>query len=176
MFRAPLVIVGLLFPPVASALGQAAPARVQARLRPGQTVRIRLADGQRLEGRLIAVDSAPPVFHFLAPQPAVPVTAIDSLWVRGHASGTCALVGGIVVGGASFVFWGLLCNALSEGSGCQVWGTVILLSVGGAAGGALLGAAVGSLIPKWRRLDTNRVAFSFGPGLTGPTAAVRVRF
>jgi hypothetical protein len=82
---------------------------------------------------------------------AFDVAAIDSLWVRGRATRTGAIAGAAVVGVASFAFWGGLCTALNDGpGGCKDWGRVTAYSVAGAGGGALIGAGVGALVPKWR--------------------------
>jgi len=58
------------------------------------------------------VDSSPLVFRFEQLQQQVPITAIDSLWLRRRATGRGALVGGIVVGGASFAFLTVVCQAI----------------------------------------------------------------
>ncbi len=144
-------------------------------LRAGQTVRVRLADGRRFEARLAGVDSSPLVPRFQQLQQVVPITAIDSLWLRRRATGRGAIVGGIVVGGASFAFLTIVCQAISEGQ-CDAWGAVIGLSVAGAGAGALVGAGIGSLIPRWQRLDPQRVTISFGVGNLGVKAGARIRF
>ena len=74
---------------------------------------------------------------------------IDSLWAKGQATATGAIVGAAVGGVGSFGFWTWACGAISEGAGCHSWDAVIGLSLAGAAGGALIGTAVGAAIPKW---------------------------
>src|SRR5258706_1590289 len=86
-------------------------------LRPGQTVRVWLADGQRFEGRLVAVDSSPLVLRFAGPHPIVALAAIDSLWLRRQSSGRGALIGGILVGGFSFGVAAWACSVIADGSG-----------------------------------------------------------
>lgn len=129
--RALLLIGASLCVPVSGLAGQTESIRA-VRLHPGQTVRVRLADGQRLEARLASVDSKPVVLRFLQPQQPVPITVIDSLWLRRRATGRGALIGGIVAGGGSFAFLTVICRALSEGE-CDAWGTVVGLSLVGRA-------------------------------------------
>jgi hypothetical protein len=161
--------------PFAACYGQTKPSQDVA-LRPGQTVRVWLADGQRFEGRLVAVDSSPLVLRFAGPHPVVALTAIDSLWLRRQSSGRGALIGGIVVGGVSFAGAAAFCVALGEGSGCDAWGAVALVTLGGAGVGALLGAGVGGLFPRWKRIEPQRVTISFGVGGRGLQAGARIHF
>ena len=145
-------------------------------LRPAQTVRVWLADGQRFEGRLVAVDSSPLVLRFAGPHPVVALTAIDSLWLRRHSSGRGALIGGILVGGFTFGVATWACTAIAEGSGCDAWGAVAIITLGGGGVGALLGAGVGGLFPRWKRIEPQRVTMSFGVGHRGLQAGARIRF
>lgn len=172
----PLVLLAccVLWVPLTAVAGQTQPHR-GVRLRAGQTVRVRLADGQRFEARLVSVDSSPLTLRFVEPHPVVPITAIDSLWLRRRATGRGAVIGGIVAGVGSFAFLSVMCRAVSEGE-CQEWGAVTGLSLLGAGGGALLGAGIGSLIPRWQRLDPQRVTISFGVGSLGLRAGARIRF
>src|SRR2546428_6922075 len=176
MRRTPRLIATILVLSVAQAFGQAAAPKVMVRLRPGQTVRIRLQTGQRLEGHVAAVDTAPPVLRFAHLQPAVPIAAIDSLWLRKGAAETSALVGGIVAGVGMFAFAASVCSGVSETAGCHDWGAVIGWSAAGAAGGALLGAALASLAATWRLINPERITLSINPGPTGPAVAVQVQF
>ena len=157
-------------------LASAGQAVAQTGLRAGQTVRVRLHDGPRLEGRLVAVDTAPAVLRFADHEAPVPLASVDSLWLRGTKAGTGAMIGGIIVGGASIAFWSALCIGLGEGGGCDSWGAVAGASAAGAAAGALLGAGLGSLSSRWRLIGQERVGLAFGPGPTGAALVVRVRF
>ena len=145
-------------------------------LRPGQTVRVWLADGQRFEGRLVGVDSSPLVLRFAGSHPVVALTAIDSLWLRRHSSGRGALIGGILVGGFSFGVAAWACAVIAEGGGCDAWGAVAVITLGGGSVGALLGAGVGGLFPRWKRIDPRRVTVSFGVGGRGLQAGARISF
>lgn len=134
-------------------LGGQAPLEAAIRtLKPGQTVRIRVHGGDRIEARIRSLQAEALALQLVGDSAAFDVAAIDSLWVRGRATRTGAIAGAAVVGVASFAFWAALCEGLSsEGSGgCTEWGTVSAFSVAGAGGGALIGAGVGALVPKWR--------------------------
>src|SRR6266699_3604880 len=157
--------------PFAAAYGQR-----NIALRPGQTVRVCLADGQRFEGRLVAVDSSPLVLRFAGSHPVVALTAIDSLWVRRHSTRSGALVGGILVGGASFGLATALCELGGDRDGCNQWGFVAGATLVGGGVGALLGAGVGGLFPKWKRIEPQRVTISFGVGGRGLQAGARIHF
>ena len=61
------------------------------RLRAGQTVRVRLADGQRFEARIASVDSNPLALPFTQSPQRVPISSIDSLWLRRRGTGRGAL-------------------------------------------------------------------------------------
>src|SRR6266853_776374 len=160
--------------PFAAVYGQKASQDIA--LRPGQTVRVWLADGQRFEGRLVGVDSSPLVLRFAGSHPVVALTTIDSLWLRRHSSGRGALVGGILVGGASLGLATVVCVALGEGNGCDAWGAVAGFTLLGGGAGALIGAGIGGLFPRWKRIEPQRVTISFGVGGRGLQAGARIHF
>ena len=116
-------------------------------LRPNEVVRLRAHDGLRIEGRLLEVDGSSQRLRISSLASPVSVSDIDSLWVRRRATGTGAIVGAAAGGMLLFVPNYLICG--SEGP-CDDWGTLTAATLGGAAAGALLGAAVGMLFPKWR--------------------------
>lgn len=135
-----------------SDLGGQAPLEAAVRtLKPGQTVRIRVHGGGRIESRIRSLQAESLALQLVGDSAAFDVAAIDSLWVRGRATGTGAIAGAAVVGVASFALWGGVCSGLSDGSGgCREWGRVTAYSVVGAGVGALIGAGVGASVPKWR--------------------------
>jgi hypothetical protein len=135
-----------------SDLGGQAPLEAAVRtLKPGQTVRISVHGGDRIESRIRSLRSKSPALQLVGDSAAFDVATIDSLWVRGTAARTGGIVGASVVGVASFAFWAALCQGLSDGSGgCREWGRVTGYSLVGAVAGALIGAGVGALVPKWR--------------------------
>lgn len=134
-------------------LGGQAPLEAAVRtLKPGQTVRIRVHGGDRIESRIISLQTEPLGLQLVGTSAAVDVAAIDSLWVRGRATRIGAIAGAVVAGVGSFAFWALLCSGLNDTAegGCDEWGTVTAFSVAGAGGGALIGAGLGALVPRWR--------------------------
>jgi hypothetical protein len=135
-----------------SDLGGQTPLEAAVRtIKPGQTVRIRVHGGDRIESRIRSLRGESLALQLVGDSAAFDVAAIDSLWVRGRATRTGAIAGAAVVGVASVVFWGGLCQGLSDGpGGCTEWGRVTGYSLVSAGAGALIGAGVGSLVPKWR--------------------------
>lgn len=120
-------------------LGSAAPLNAQTaldtvlnRLRPGQTIRVSTRDQGRAEYRFGSRDMA--------------VTSIDSLWVRGRATGTGAIVGGLTLGAIAFA---IVSGGCSPGADCSGVEGPAAAAVG-LAGGALVGALIGSTMPSWK--------------------------
>lgn len=143
-------------------------------LRPGQTVRVRTQDGERLEGRISAISPDQGAFTIGAGAAGAsfPVTAVDSLWIQRHQVIAGAVVGGVIFAGAGLVFASAFCSTVDCGP------AVLPLSpVAGAAVGALAGAALGALIPSWR-LRYSRVAAALwlGPGSRQGLVLARLRF
>lgn len=83
------------------------------------------------------------------PQPIrVPATSIDTLWTRGSSSKTGAIVGGVLLAG----FGVLVVTSINQGESDYETGKAAgVLGLGGAVTGGLLGALIGSAIPKWSR-------------------------
>ncbi|HSR15539.1 MAG TPA: hypothetical protein VLL51_07285 [Gemmatimonadales bacterium] len=118
---------------------------------PGRLVRIR-TDGARVTGRLLAAGRGAMTLDTGSGSRIIALETIDSVWVRGRAVGTGAIVGGatgmVVLG----TFFGFLLAAVCEVDcdGAALQGAL----AGGAVGlgaGALVGAGIGALIPKWKR-------------------------
>ncbi len=133
-----------------------------ARLTPGAAVRLSAGMPKRVQGTLRSWTwSDSTVLIAAAPGTtvtSVAVGAIDTLWVRGRATGTGAVVGAVTVG---------LLGAAAGAASCGLANSVNSLSgqsqqscAGPVAGGGLLGvgvglglgALVGSAFPKWRRV------------------------
>jgi hypothetical protein len=146
------------------------------RLKPGQTVRVKTIGGSRFVTRLGATDDDS--IAVLAAQADTPfeLARVDSLWVRGRAVGTGALVGAAATALLSFGFYAWICTAVAEGNGCDAWGTVTSFALATGAGGALIGAGVGALIPKWRLRYARDRDLSIGPILTPGRVGIVLRF
>jgi len=123
-----------------------------ARLRPGRAIRVHQTSRGRIEGRFRSAAPAALSLDLVTSPTELSTAGLDSLWIRGNAARTGALVGAIP-GAVAGVTLGVIANNV----GCRDDGgdpcpeAIPLLGLAGAAGGALLGALIGSLIPKWHR-------------------------
>lgn len=141
----------LIFLPMAGAAQVPEPA--STRLGALQSLRdsawIRVADvahGRR-EARLLAQGSGEVVLD-LGPRPLrIPATSIDTVWERRTASRTGALVGGLLGAGLGV----LIATQTAEKGETPPADWVLVIGAGGAAGGGLLGALVGTAFPRWDR-------------------------
>jgi hypothetical protein len=104
-----------------------------------------------ITGRLIALTSGVATLATETGNQTATLASIDAIWVRGHATKTGAIVGGVAGAILFGAFVGYAVNGLCEVDcdnsfleGALVGGAI------GLGGGALLGAGIGALIPKWR--------------------------
>ncbi len=141
--------------------------------KPGKTIRVSIRGGATYEGRLLDLRGDTLVVGGTADWFLVPARNVDSLWVRGNAAKTGAIVGAIPVallGALTGGFLSSLCRGyygerqqlramqglapVEGGDGCLPGGIAAALGgLIGASVGAPLGAIVGALIPKWRQWD-----------------------
>jgi hypothetical protein len=136
---------------------------VAGHLRAGQHVRLHVRGGQRLEGQFAVHVLAPPAVRLRAADTLLPLETVDSLWVRGRATKTGAIVGAVVVGVPSAVFWWTACSIIVE-SECTSWGLVAGLTAASAGVGALVGAGIGTAFPRWHlRYAETTVGLSLTP-------------
>ncbi len=146
-------------------------------IKPGKVIRVRTQDGPRLEGRFLRMTPETLILVSAEAERTVPIVSIDSLWVRGNAAKTGAIVGGVGLGALSFGFLAALCEGLSETGGCDEWDKVVGYGVAGAGVGALLGAGIGSAIRKWRLRYARQIKVGLAPRRHGGLAVtVSVRF
>lgn len=137
------------------AAGTGAEAQSPAQVLEAQLARkpvVRLgSDGARATGRLLALAGGTATLQSADATVSVPLAGVDSIWVRGRATKTGAIVGASVgaIGTAVFVGWlaAGLCEVDCEGAGAR--GALVGFGLG-AVGGGLVGAAIGAAIPKWR--------------------------
>jgi hypothetical protein len=128
------------------------PAQAFARVAPGAHVRIEERDGHVLEGRYVATTYGNVVLD--EPAIRIPAASIQKVWIRGRATKTGAIIGGIVVGVSSALL-GAAAGAFCE-SDCGDFDVYRYGAIGFATGagmGALTGGIVGAAFPKWHRLD-----------------------
>ena len=119
-------------------------------LKPGQRVRLRAQGGDRTESRVLSVRTESPALWLEGASAPYDGATIDSLWVRGRATAAGAIVGAVVFGAATSGAGLAICKGLSESSSSCGSDTTVPLFLAGAAGGALIGALIGTGIPKWR--------------------------
>jgi len=110
------------------------------------------AEGARVTGHLTEVGQGQATLEVASGPRTIQLNLVDSVWVRGHAAKTGAIVGGTTRAIVLGVLTSLLTSGFCEVD-CSNAGTNGALVGGaiGSAGGALLGAGVGALIPKWKR-------------------------
>jgi hypothetical protein len=119
------------------------------RLEAGQLMRIETAERGRIEGRFERL-SPDQLSVELAEEPSVLIEDIDAFRVRhGNLAGTGFLVGGAIgglLGGAAGAGW---CGAIDSAE-CSTAGAVTIMGLVGAAGFGLVGALIGTAVPRWR--------------------------
>jgi hypothetical protein len=119
-----------------------------ARLQPGRQISVHTTRFGRLEAQLVGSSETTVSLRVGGSATDVQLAEIDSLWLQGNHAGT-----GAIVGAATFGVLGALAGYAIAGtaeSPQRTGPTVGGLAVG-AAGGALLGAFIGLMIPKWVR-------------------------
>ena len=149
-FVAALLSASIAWTPVNSATAQQSTERQLAfeSLADSQWVRLAVPDVGRHEGRVLERSSELVVLSAKAEPLRVPATAIDTLWTRGNAVKTGAIVGGLT-GLALGVLAGATCN--DWGEDCPTDTAMLALGGIGLGGGTLLGSLFGLAIPKWHR-------------------------
>jgi hypothetical protein len=149
-FIAALLSVSIAWTPVSTATAQQSRDRQIAfeSLADSQWVRLAVPGVGRHEGRLLERSSDMVVLSGEAEPLRVPATTIDTLWTRGSAVKTGAIVGALT-GLALGVVAGATCNDWSDD--CPTDTAVLALGGIGLGGGALLGSLLGLAIPKWHR-------------------------
>jgi hypothetical protein len=126
----------------------APPGHLQAQLQMIElSSRLRLrTDSARQEGRLILRTDDSVGIRGAAGEVHLPLTAVDSVWVRRHYTGTGFLIGALLGAGAYVAF----INSYEEGSDNDeldnIFGGLIW------AGSVALGTIVGAITPHWKRV------------------------
>jgi opacity protein-like surface antigen len=131
------------------------PAQALAQVTPGVPVRIEDRAGRVLEGRYVTTTDGDVVLD--EPAMRIPAASIRKVWVRGRATTTGAVIGGIVVGLSSALL-GAAAGAFCE-SDCRDGVVYEYAGIGfviGAGLGTLTGGLIGASFPKWHRLNPGR--------------------
>jgi hypothetical protein len=146
-----LVLSGLLILARPHAQAQQRPAvKALGQLRVSESVRV-FADSTYAEGPIRRLRRDTLVLGRTPPLRSVPVSAIDSLWVRTWSSRKGAIVGAAALAGGAAFLVAMICG---PDSGCNSWTTQSINAVFvGAPLGAAIGALVGNSLPSgWRLL------------------------
>jgi hypothetical protein len=118
-------------------------------VRPGRTVRVAMPGEGRAAGQVTV--SGDDGFTLATPGGERHFAALpDTLWTRGRAVVPGVLVGGIAGVGAGILL-GLFANAICEYECGSAAGDAAAGALLVGAGGAALGALVGAAIPRWQR-------------------------
>lgn len=138
--------LALSLPPQLPAQG-AVPETLRS-IRPGETLRLSTADGRHIEGRFATLGFTPTGLSLREhPQP-VPLTLIDSLWVRSSATRTGAIIGTLAFGIPAAVLSSWACTTIGDGT-CRGWYLIPGMTLTGASIGFALGAGLGSGRVRW---------------------------
>lgn len=145
-----ILLAGLLLLPVGSASGQANP--VLGQIDPGKYVRARLDPDRTISGHFVPVgDGRLGIRHDAGATDTLRLAELRELAVRGRHTKAGAILGGIAgVGFGTFV--AIMVTALCETDDCRGGRPFAIAIPVFGAGGALVGAAVGTAFPKWKRV------------------------
>lgn len=118
----------------------------------GKVVRARLVGDGTVQGRFVPLgDGRLGIRTDQGATDTLRLGSLSELAVRQRHTRTGAIVGGIA--GVGFgVFVGYVANALCDAADCRTGRTYAIAIPVFGAGGALLGAALGSAFPKWKRV------------------------
>ncbi len=130
-------------------VGADAQAQAAVPLEPGSRLRVLLADRSIHEGRLVTLDEEVLALDSDGER-RFATSDVDQIWLRqGRGRSTASTLG--LIYGAGFAGLGMLAygDYCGESAPCTDWGSVALLGLAGAAVGALMGGAIGSVLPRW---------------------------
>lgn len=135
----------------ATAAAQGQPAAL-SQIDPGKYVRARLDPDRTISGHFVPVgDGRLGIRHDAGVTDTLRLAEVRELAVRGRHTKAGAIFGGIAgVGFGTFV--AIMVTALCETDDCRGGRPFAIAIPVFGAGGALVGAAVGTAFPKWRRV------------------------
>ena len=121
-------------------------------VRPGSFVRARLGAERQVSGNFVPVDDGRlGIRTDLGTTDTLALRDIGELAVRGRHTKTGAIIGG-VAGAAFGAFVGYIAYAMCEVDSCRDGSTFLIAIPAFGAGGALVGAAIGSAFPSWKKV------------------------
>ena len=130
----------------------AQPNPVLGQIDSGKYVRARLDPNRTISGHFVPVgDGRLGIRHDAGATDTLRLAELRELAVRGRHTRAGAILGGIA--GAGFgTFVAIVVNALCETDDCRGARPYLIAIPAFGAGGALVGAVVGTAFPKWRRV------------------------
>ena len=145
-----LVALTVALVSVATASAQAGPVPLQ--IESGKYVRARLDPDRTVSGHFVPVgDGRLGIRRDAGVTDTLRLAELRELSVRGRHTKAGAILGGIA--GAGFgTFVAIVVNAMCETDDCRGARPFVIAIPAFGAGGALLGAAVGTAFPKWKRV------------------------
>lgn len=149
----PIAVLALLLTAIPAG-GQVPTARSAAQqVCPGQEVRVDVGP-RRIEGWCSFVQDSVMSVRTGARDQVIKLDSVDAVWVRTSATGHGALWGGLVggaLGAATGGFFGYALCEGGEGCGGNITAGAFLGGAVVGAGGALIGALLGSMEQRWSR-------------------------
>jgi hypothetical protein len=142
-----VALIALVLSFTADLLAQEPQESVLGTLKPGQIVRVRPRTGDRIESRVLSMQGDSLVLSLGGSSVMLSARTMDSLWIKGRATGLGAIIGAAIAAVGSVVISAAVCESIQEDFPCGESGKAIAASI---AGGAVLGGAIGSVVPKWR--------------------------
>jgi hypothetical protein len=126
-------------------------AQALAQVTPGAQVRVEDTKGRVWEGRYVATTDGAVVLD--DPLARIPSASIRQVWIRGRATRSGAIIGGVLLGLSKAAL-----GAFGAGFQCENCGDAVHAATArgfaiGAGIGALAGGLVGAAFPNWHRLD-----------------------
>lgn len=125
-----------------------------ARLKPGNLIQVHAQGLGEIAGKYHSSNSDSLFITVDMVERGVPIVAIDALWVRGRATKSGAIIGGVgvVAIGLGLGIAVVLSSGVDESVSCSggfCEASPVAIGFGLAAAGALVGAGVGTAFQKW---------------------------
>jgi hypothetical protein len=121
-------------------------------LTPGSLAKVRLGSGEIIQGKLLRLRIDTTLIAVDSGARKIPVSSMDSLWVRGNYLGKGTIIGAIAGGALGAAFGIVAARGSCDLPTCSADGYFLLAGAGAlivGLPGALAGSLVGSLTPRW---------------------------
>jgi hypothetical protein len=119
----------------------------------GAVIRVAPVGGTRVEGPVLRATDGALVLWVAGREQTIPLHVGDSVWVRGRATKRGAITGGVLglalTGAVVALFYSTCENGTDDP--CTGQEGFVPLGILAGGGGVFVGAALGSLFPRWHR-------------------------